>query len=215
VPTVSSNHGNSRDKLPAWERWNPGALDTEQPQERRAQPSPEAIERRAHAAGFEQGKQAGMQAGLKAGYGEGRARAQAEAAQIGAVAQAAQATLQALGDTLARRTVALAAAIAQKIMQREIQHCPDGLLEVVRGALTLLPDGADRVRIIVNSADADLVRNAMSANATLPECVVAGSNDVQRGGCRIASACGDVDATLATRVSRVLESLGLQDEPLP
>jgi len=89
------------------------------------------------------------------------------------------------------------------------------VLDLVRDALTLLPDAADRVRILVNSADADLVRDAMRANAALSDCAVAGSDEVARGGCRIVSANGDIDATLATRVSRVLESLGLPDELAP
>jgi flagellar assembly protein FliH len=208
VATVSSNHGSAAEKLPAWERWHPGVLHTERRQQHAAPPAPEVIERRAHATGFEQGKQAGFEAG----YQEGRARAQAEAAQIHAVAQAAQAALQALGDSLARKTVALAAAIAQKILHREIQSCPASLLDVVREALTLLPDTAGRVRIIVNSADVDLVRDALGGNTHLPETVVAGSDEVQRGGCRIAAPGGDIDATLATRVKRVLEALGEHHE---
>ncbi len=207
MPTVSSNQGGPNEKFPPWERWNPGVLDTERPQERRVQPSMEAMERRAYAAGFEQGRQAG----LRAGYDEGRARALAEAVQIGAVAQAAQAALQALGDTLAGKTVTLAAAIAQKIMRREIESCPACVLDVVRDALTLLPDGEQRVRIVVNSADVELVRGALTQEANLTESAVAGSDDVARGGCCIVSPSGEIDATLQTRITRVLEALGLPD----
>jgi flagellar assembly protein FliH len=215
VATVSSNAGGSKENFPAWERWHPGALHPERRQERAAPLPPEVIERRAHAAGFEQGRQAGLKAGFQAGYNEGRAHAQAEAAQIHAVAQAAQQALQGLGDTLAHKTVALASAIAQKILQREIQSCPDSMLDVVRDALTLLPDSSGRVRIIVNTADAALIGEAMSANPHLPECLVVGADDMQRGGCRIVAAGGDIDATLATRVSRVLAALGVQDELQP
>jgi flagellar assembly protein FliH len=211
VATVSFDPGTTTEKIPAWERWSPGVLPTPQTPERRAPPSQDTIARRAYAAGFEQGKQAG----IKAGYGEGRARVQAEAAQIHTVAQAAQAALQALGDTLAHKTVTLAAAIAQKILQHEIQNCPDGLLAVVRDALTLLPDNAGRVRIVVNSADVERVRAAMTGNTPLADYVVAGADEVQRGGCRIVSPGGDIDATLATRTARVLEALGVLDDVQP
>jgi flagellar assembly protein FliH len=209
VATVLSNQVSGVEQIPAWERWHPGALYNDKAQPSRAPESPEAVEQRARAAGFEQGKQAGVQTG----YNEGRARAQAEAAQIHAVALAAQAALQALGDTLARKTVALATAIAQKIIQREIQSHPESVLDVVRDALTMLPEGAGRVRLLVNSTDAQLVRLAMSSNALLADCVVVGSDEVQRGGCRIVAPGGDIDATLATRTARVLEALGMQDEP--
>lgn len=215
METVLFDRRASGSTAPAWQRWNPGALQTDRRQERPAPPSPEAVERRAYEAGFEQGKQAGLQAGFEAGHKEGRARAQAEAAQIHAVALAAQAALQALGDSLANKTVALAAAIAQKIMQREIQSCPESLLDVVRDALTLLPDAAGPVRIIVNSADADLVRSAVNHEAIVPDGMVTGSDEVPRGGCRIVAPAGDIDATLATRMSRVLEALGVAHEGTP
>lgn len=216
MATISSDRRRPAESVPAWERWSPGALPQGQQTERRAPPpSPEAIERRAYAAGFEQGKQAGLKAGVQAGYNEGRARAQAEAAQIHAVAQAAQAALQELGDTLAHKTVALATAIAQKILQHEIHSHPENLLSVVNDALNLLPDAAARVRIVVNSADAALLRDAMSAHAAAADCVVTGSDEVARGGCRILSPCGDIDATLATRMARVLEAIGMQLEPAP
>lgn len=215
MATVSSDRRRPAESAPAWERWSPGALHQAQPAERRAPPSPEAIERRAHAAGFEQGKQAGLKAGAQAGYNEGRARARAEAAQLQAVAQAAQAALQELGDTLAHKTVALAVAIAQKILQHEIRSCPENLLSVVNDALSLLPDTAARVRIVVNSADAALVRDALGADPAGTDYVVAGADEVERGGCRIVSPCGDIDATLATRMARVLEALGVQQEAAP
>jgi flagellar assembly protein FliH len=75
----------------------------------------------------------------------------------------------------------------------------------------LLPDSASRVRIIVNSADVELVRAALSGNTPVADYVVAGADDVQRGGCRIVAPGGDIDATLATRMGRVLAALGVTD----
>jgi flagellar assembly protein FliH len=204
VATASSDPAAAEKKFTAWERWSPGALQ-EAPPDRRAPQSQDAIERAAHAAGFAQGKQAGY----AAGHAEGRALAHSEAARIHAVADSAEAALQALGATLAQKTLTLAVAIAQQILQREIASCPDSLLDIVREALTLLPEGEQRVRILVNSTDVELVRGALPQLSDLAACTVAGSDDVARGGCRIVSPSGDIDATLHTRVSRVLEVLGV------
>lgn len=206
MPTVSSNPASARENVTGWQRWNPGVLREEAP----AQPpqeSEESIRRRAYAAGLEEGKRAGVQAG----YTEGKARAQAEAARVRQIAHAADAALQALGDTIAQKTVALAIAIAQKIIQRDIESHPENVVDVVRDALTLLPDGAERIRIIVNSADVALVQENMTQTGTLTDSTVVGSNEVQRGGCRITSPCGDIDATLETRIARVLEVLSATD----
>jgi flagellar assembly protein FliH len=80
---------------------------------------------------------------------------------------------------------------------------------VVRAALDLLPDGAERVRIAVSPADVELVRRTLAEAADGPESIVTGSDDIQRGGCRISAPCGDIDATLDTRMQRILETLGL------
>lgn len=174
------------------------------PQPRPAETA-QAIQRRAHEAGFEQGKRAGYAAGLA----EGRAQAGLQAQQIRTVALSAADALQALGDTLAAKTVELALAIAQKVLAREIDTAPDAILQVVREALTLLPDGAERVRILVNSADVEPVRACLGETHPAQDFTVIGAADVTRGGCRIQSACGDVDATLNTRFARVLDALGV------
>lgn len=209
MATASSNRVFSGDNAAGWQRWHPGALAMEATPRAAAQAaeSPEAIKRRAHAAGFEEGKNAGLAAGLA----EGRKLAAAEAQQIRAVAQAATAALQTLGDTLAGKTVRLAIAIAQKLLLREIETHPDALTAIVRDALNLLPDAAERVRILVNSADADLVRRFVCDGTSLPPTAVIVASDVARGGCYIQSSCGDVDATLETRTQRVLDALGAND----
>lgn len=207
VPTVSSNPILLNEKFAAWERWSPGAL-RDDPLPRREPESQDAIKRRGYAAGFEEGKRAGFQTG----HAEGKALARAEVARIHAVASSADEALQALGDTLSRKTVALAVAIAQKVMQREIKSHPESILHIVHEGLILLPDNAERVRITVNTDDLELVRGNLSETEAPADYVVAGSNEVQRGGCLITSPCGDIDATLETRMRRVLEVLGMQED---
>lgn len=207
MATVSSNKILSEGTFAGWQRWSPGVLqESAQPApSRRGAVSDEALKRRAYAAGFEEGKRAGYQAG----HAESQARAQAEAAQLAQVAASANEALQALGDTLSRKTVALAIAIAQKVMLHEIATRPEHMVDIVRAALTLLPDGAQRVRIVVNAADVDVLRAQLAHSASEPDCVIVGAADVQRGGCRITSPSGDIDATLDTRINRVLETLGI------
>lgn len=204
MATASSNHVHGKDNAAGWQRWHPGVLDAA-PQPRARPESEDAIKRRAHSAGFEEGKRAGLQAG----YAAGQALAQAEAARISQIAQSAEQALHALGDTLAAKTVALAVAIARKICLYEIETHPEAMVDVVHAALDLLPEGVERVRIAVNSADVEPLRRALAEAADAPESTVSGCDDIQRGGCRISSPCGDIDATLETRMQRILETLNL------
>lgn len=204
MATTSSNPILSGDKFTTWQRWHPGALQGDSPP-RRAPESEDAMKRRAHAAGFEEGKRAGFAAGLA----QGRAHAQAEADHIARVAHAASAALHALGDTLSQKTVRLAVAVAEKLLQREIEARPETLVDIVRDALNLLPDTAERVRIVVHSADVELIRRYLTDSANLPDAVVTGSNEVKRGGCHLIAPGGEVDATLDTRLARVIEVLGV------
>lgn len=210
MATASSNRIFSSEpgQAPAgWQRWHPGALAMEAAAQRAPEP-PDAIKRRAQAAGFEEGKRAGYAAGLA----EGRALARTEAQKIQAVAVSAAAALQSLGDTLAARTVELALAIAQKVLLREIEAQPDAITPIVREAWNLLPEAAERIRIIVNSADVEQVRAFLSEHHPAREIAVICAADVARGGCRIQSACGDVDATLQTRFAQVLDALGMSQD---
>lgn len=209
--TASCNRIHSKENTAGWQRWYPGVLDAV-PRQHAAE-SEDTIKRRAHNAGFEAGKRAGYQAG----YAEGQAEARAQAAQIRQIATSAEQALHALGDTLAAKTVALAVAMARKILLHEIETRPETMIDGVRAALDLLPEGAERVRIVVNTADVDLLRRTLMETADAPESVVTGSDDIQRGGCRISSPSGDIDATLETRTQRILETLALgqdtADEP--
>jgi flagellar assembly protein FliH len=61
--------------------------------------------------------------------------------------------------------------------------------------------------VLVNTADVELMRQYV-ADSAHADITVVGANDIERGGCRIQSAAGDVDATMATRMARVMEVLG-------
>lgn len=208
MATVSCNKILPEGSFAGWQRWSPGVLPGSTPPTatRRDNASDESLKQRAYAAGFE----AGQRAGFEAGHAEGRARADAQAAQIARVALSAAAALHALGDTLSRKTVTLALGIAQKILLHEIDTRPETIVDIVREALTLLPEGTPRVRILVNTADADVLRAQLAHGAGEPDHFIVGSDEVQRGGCHITSPSGDIDASLDTRINRVLETLGMR-----
>lgn len=211
--TASSNRIIPKENFMAWERWHPGVLagDSALAGMGNHEPCPETIEAmrsRAYAAGFAEGQRAGFLAGQAEGRVEGRAVGLADAATMHQVAIAATHSLQELGNTLSAKTVALASAIAQKMLQREIDFQPDSIIPIVREALALLPEAAERARLIINVADMDVVRQYLAESPATPACTVIASPEVKRGGCRITAPCGDIDATLETRWGRLMDAIG-------
>ncbi len=207
MPTVSSNRIFPKESFIAWEVWNPGALPGDPtPGATHPLETEEARSSNAYATGYEEGQRAGYLAGLA----EGRAAGTADAATLHHVAAAATQALQSLGDTLSHKTVALAAAIAQKMLQREIETHPDSIIAVVREALTLLPDAIGRARLVVHADDLELVRRYLDDNtgAGMVTCAVMSSPDMTKGGCMITAPSGDINATLETRWGRLMTALG-------
>ena len=82
---------------------------------------------------------------------------------------------------------------------------PDVVVDVVRGALRRLAE-RERVTILVNPEDLDLVRAASEALVAelggIEHCDVQAERRVARGGAIVRTVEGEVDATLATKLSR-------------
>src|SRR5262249_34826206 len=85
---------------------------------------------------------------------------------------------------------------------------PERVVDVVRGALRALVE-RERITVLVNPDDLELVRGAMDAlRATLggiEHCEVQAERRVSRGGCVVRTQDGDVDAGLDTKLARARE----------
>lgn len=176
-------------------------------------PTAEEIERmheEVRLAGFEEGRRAGHAEGLEAGHAEGyaagKADAQAEAARLAELADGLDAALKALDGEVADEIMALAIEMARRMVRRTLDVHPETVLETVRSALQLLPQG--HAQIHLNPEDLALVREHLGdqlahAGHRLQEDV-----QLRRGECKIDGQGAQVDATLDTRWRRVLESIG-------
>lgn len=166
------------------------------------------IDETARANGYALGVQEGQKAGHAAGYAAGLAAGHAEAAALTEVVVSARAALDALGGSLAERTVQLAIAIAQQVIRSEIAARPGNILAVLRDAMGNMPGSDARLQIHVNPADAAILHAHMGDEMNRNNWQAVEDPSMQRGGCRLVSNEGDVDATLATRWQNVLAALG-------
>jgi flagellar assembly protein FliH len=102
----------------------------------------------------------------------------------------------------------LAIMIARQVVRREIAIQRDALLPVAREAVAMIVDQHVHPRVYLNPQDFASLRVDFEADGLFKGCRFIADARVARGGCRVETAQGEVDATLATRWERVLASIG-------
>ena len=162
--------------------------------------------------GFEAGWQEGYARGLQAGQEEVRAAASALLERLQAVVEDACRMRDETVSRAEKDLVALALAVAEKVVRRQVEQGPQVTLEVLRSVLQSRPfgDGQWRVRVRVNPREWEwLSRNWPSPAAAQRPVQVEWVADpaVEPGGCMVDSDLGTVDATLSTRLAAVRAAL--------
>jgi len=108
----------------------------------------------------------------------------------------------------------LALDIAGQVLRHEIQTRRDVILPVVREALSLIVDAHAHPTVRLSPLDFELVRESLRADGQFHGCRFLADPAIQPGGCRVESPHAEIDATLATRWRRVVQTLG-SDAPVP
>ena len=88
-----------------------------------------------------------------------------------------------------------------------VEPLTDLVLGVVREALSGMPPSSGTTRLVVNPADATLVRTHLAEELTALGWALGSDPTIERGGCRIDGSVAEIDATLPTRWSRVVGAL--------
>src|SRR3954453_15564056 len=100
--------------------------------------------------------------------------------------------------------------IAEQALAGAVAAQPERVVDVVRGALRRVVE-RDRVTILVNPDDLDLVRSAserlVAELGGIEHCDVQAERRVGRGGAIVRTVEGEVDASLATKLARAREVL--------
>jgi flagellar assembly protein FliH len=157
-------------------------------------------------------EQSGYEAGQAQGYADATRSAQAARAVEAQRVESLLAQLRGGFDELSTHTadalLDLALDVAAQVLRREVQTQRDAILPVVREALALVIESHGHPTVRLAPADFALVRQALQEDGRLHGCRCVEDASIQPGGCRVESAHGDIDATLATRWRRVVQSLG-------
>ena len=156
--------------------------------------------------GLEEGRLAGESAAKEAAAAQGRAEAERLAAIIAGLGESITQCEQQVADQLLK----LALDIARQILRHSLQIQPELILPVVREAIAALPVSHGHPLLLLNPADAALVREHLGDSLSHAGWKILEDRQIEAGGCRVELAGSEVDASLATRWQRTLDAIGTQ-----
>ncbi len=144
--------------------------------------------------------------GYDAGYAQGAARAAAEAARLAQLVDGARQEIAGLEQRIAEDLLRLALTLARTLVREALAVQPQLVAAIVRESVADVPPFVQGMRLRLHPEDAALLR-AQLAHELGEAWVVIEDAAITRGGCRIETPAGDVDATIETRWQKLAAAL--------
>jgi flagellar assembly protein FliH len=205
-----------REELSSFAAWKLGDLEggatlqPARPAEPPAPPPRDAAEVLAEQ--MQQARQSGYQDGYRDGLvaleGFKQSFVQQASLQVGALVQSVGGQLDALQQDMAESLAVTAIHLARQIVRSELTGRPEAIVQVAHEAIDTLILSARHVTLRVHPDDHALIAEGAAEVIEARGARVVADPAISRGGCMVESNIGVVDATLETRWSRVVASLG-------
>lgn len=159
---------------------------------------------------YERGRKEGFEAGARAAAEQARRERADHAARLERVLAELRAGFGELESAGADRVLDLAIEIASQVVRSHVEVKRDAVLPPLREALALIIDQQAHPRVHLNPRDFELLRAELDSDGMFKGCRFIPDAAVGRGGCRIETHQGEVDAQVATRWRRVMAALGIE-----
>jgi flagellar assembly protein FliH len=199
----------------AYQRWEMASFGDHRPSAQPARvvaPVVELPSEETLAAIREQARQEGYEAGKNAGYADGLAIGRAEAAKelehLQAIALEFGSAVGHADEAIAGDVLDLALHLAKGMLRTALEIKPELVIPVVREAIEYLPVLHQPALLILNPADAEIVRGAIGEELDKGGWRVVPDPAIARGGCKIDTATNQIDAQAASRWDRLTHALG-------
>lgn len=191
-----------KDQLTAYERWELPSFDTGGGI--RVSGNPNGI-KLPTAAELEDIQRQAHDEGYQAGYTEGVQKANSENQRLSSLLASLE---QEMDQQVSQSLLDLALELAQQMLHQALKVNPELLLDVIREAIATLPHFNPGAHIVLNPADAELVRTRMGEQLSHSGWKIFEDAQITRGGARIETAHSQIDATVETRWQRISANLG-------
>ncbi len=160
----------------------------------------EEIQRQAYEEGFELGRREGIE--------KGAALAREKAERIEAILNLLARPLHQLDDEVVKEVSSLALTVARHVIRRELRTDPGQVIAVVQRASAILPVASRNVRLFVNPADAETLREGLPApQGGESAWQILEDPALARGGCRIETENSRIDASVERQFAAIAAEL--------
>ena len=160
----------------------------------------------------EEGYTAGFATGHSTGHQEGKQTAEVqvktEVARIRVLISELGKELQDIDQQVAHDLLNLALDLAKKMTTQALKIHPELILPIVQEATRRLPHSMQHPRLILHPDDAALIRNHLNDQLLQSNWEIHEDEQMEKGGCRLETRDGEVDASLSTRWQRILATIG-------
>lgn len=144
--------------------------------------------------------------GYEAGYARGGAVAAGEAGRLADLVESARQEMSSLEQNVAEDLVRLALTLARTLVRESLKVHPEMVEAIVRETIRDVPPFGQGTRLRVNPEDAALLTKHLGAELDAHWSIV-GDETMTRGGCRIESTTGEIDASMETRWQKLCAAL--------
>ncbi len=171
----------------------------------------EKIQKEAYDEAYEQGRKEGFEFGHNEAREQSRQDFQEKLKAFESILGVFEKPFNDLDDQVESEIVELVISMVKQLVRREIKMDPGHIVGVVREALAVLPVAARDISVLLNPADAELIREAYSLSDREEKWSIVEEPTMASGGCKIQAQDSCVDATLESRLDAMIAPL-LSDE---
>jgi flagellar assembly protein FliH len=174
---------------------------------------PAGGEQDASPADIERVREQAYREGLEAGRREAGAQLPQQRDELRALIQGVNELLENVEQRLATEVLSISLELAKLIVRAGVRVKPELVLSVVHDAIASLPGAGEPVTLLLNPADAALLRELARDDRALSALSwkILEDPHIERGGCKLETSSTEVDGTLETRWRRVIANLGRDD----
>lgn len=151
---------------------------------------------------WEQGYSDGYTIGIEAGTRDARQRM----SYLHEILQALSRPFSDLDESVTSQLTGLVKVLAEQLVRRELSTDQSLLAKIVDESLQALPVAGSEVRIAINPDDAAFMNEYMEEQADINYRIQTDAS-ITRGGCRVDTEYSAIDATIETRLERIVETM--------
>ena len=102
--------------------------------------------------------------------------------------------------------------LARQLVGEALAVRREFILPIVSAALKQLPQSTQRIELVLNPGDVELVRNFLGDGEFASRCQILPDASIAPGGCLVETEQSEIDVTIPSRWRRLLAALGRSDD---